>query len=78
MESGIMWLDNDEKVEITIKLNNAAKYYFNRYGCRPDICFVHPSMLPEGLSLYNGIRLIASSAIIPFHFWIGIQEKEQV
>lgn len=78
MQSGIMWFDNDPKVDITTKINNAAQYYEKKFSCKPNICFVNPSILPKEMCLHEGIRLLASCAIIPFHFWIGVQEKELV
>ncbi len=78
MESGMLWFDNDQKTDLPAKLKVAANYYRKKYGCKPDICYVHPSMLPAGLAEFEGIRLCSSPSIVPYHFWIGVHLTEQV
>lgn len=46
MNLGMLWFDNDPNMVITAKVARAAKYYENKYGAQPTLCFVHPSMLP--------------------------------
>jgi len=43
---GMLWFDNDSKVELDTKLERAADYYRTKYGTVPTLCFVHPSMMP--------------------------------
>jgi hypothetical protein len=47
MKIGMLWFDNDPKVELTIKVKRAAQYYRTKYGQIPTLCYVHPSMLPN-------------------------------
>lgn len=47
MDIGMLWFDNDTKADLSVKVARAATYYQNKYGKRPDLCFVHPSMLPS-------------------------------
>ena len=46
MNVGMLWFDNDPKIVLTAKVARAAKYYSNKYGKSPTVCFVHPSMMP--------------------------------
>jgi hypothetical protein len=46
MNIGMLWFDNDPKAELSVKIERAAAYYRNKYGTKPTLCFVHPSMLP--------------------------------
>jgi hypothetical protein len=46
MNIGMLWFDNDPKADLPAKIERAAKYYQNKYGKRPTLCFVHPSHLP--------------------------------
>ncbi len=46
MNIGMLWFDNDPKAEINAKIERAAIYYRNKYGKTPNLCFVHPSMVP--------------------------------
>ncbi len=57
MNVGMLWFDNDPSVLMTAKVARAAKYYENKYGLQPTLCFVHPSMIPlngNGKSNGNG------------------------
>jgi hypothetical protein len=46
MNIGMLWFDNDPNIVMTAKIARASKYYQNKYGKAPSLCFVHPSMLP--------------------------------
>jgi hypothetical protein len=45
MNIGMLWFDNDPKVNLDTKIERAAVYYAKKYGKNPTLCFVHPSML---------------------------------
>jgi hypothetical protein len=47
MNIGMLWFDNDPKAGLDVKVERAAAYYRNKYGRKPTLCFVHPSMLPN-------------------------------
>lgn len=85
MNIGMLWFDNDPKMELKIKIKRAAKYYNDKYGTMPTVCFIHPSMLPEdsrkfsknGSSkkkkLHSGdVEIRFNQSILPNHFWIGV------
>ena len=48
MNVGMLWFDNDPKVNLDMKVERAATYYRNKYGKAPTLCFIHPSMMPAG------------------------------
>ncbi len=48
MNVGMLWFDNDPKVNLDSKIERAAVYYRTKYGKTPTLCFVHPSMLKNG------------------------------
>jgi hypothetical protein len=79
MNIGMLWFDNDPKSEVVSKIERAATYYRTKYGRKPNLCFVHPSMLPAPPptngkpALKNGdIEVRTSPSVRPNHFWIGI------
>ncbi len=47
MNIGMLWFDNDPKIELAAKVKRAAQYYHTKYGKSPTLCYVHPSMLPN-------------------------------
>jgi len=57
MNIGMLWFDNDPKIELNKKIERAASYYRDKYGAAPTLCYVHPSMVGSGdkaLAGHNG------------------------
>lgn len=73
MNIGMLWFDNDAKVDLAVKLKRASEYYQQKYGRAPNLCFVHPSMLgPNAAAPNNGIELRTTRSVLPNHFWLGV------
>lgn len=79
MNIGMLWFDNDPKAEFNAKIERAARYYHEKYGRTPNLCFVHPSMLGNGHSKEDSTPLKSgnivvrpSRSVLPNHFWIGV------
>jgi len=88
MNAGMLWFDNDPKTALTAKIERAVDYYRHKYGRDPNLCLIHPSMLPPGemedekptigkpvLSEVEGIMVRPYRPVLPGHLWIGIEEK---
>jgi len=75
MERGMLWFDNNPKTSLMVKVTEAAKYYQQKYGIAPNLCFVHPSMLPTQSTQEGRITIRAFRPVLPGHLWIGIAEK---
>jgi hypothetical protein len=77
MEIGMLWFDNDKKRDLLAKLKRATKYYQDKYGKAPNLCFVHPSMLDTNNLIHQpGVEVRTSSMIQPQHFWIGVNQTD--
>lgn len=48
MNIGMLWFDNDPKATLDAKIDRAARYYHEKYGKTPTLCFVNPKMLANG------------------------------
>lgn len=72
MNIGMLWFDNDPKADIKVKIERAASYYRSKYGQIPNLCFVHPSMLPENAVKSDSIEIRTTRSVLPNHFWIGV------
>ncbi len=78
MNIGMLWYDNDPKVDLNIKIQRAASYYQDKYGKIPNLCFVHPSMLPAQAEAAPtsiksaGIDVRPNRAVLPNHLWMGV------
>jgi hypothetical protein len=75
MNVGMLWFDNDPKTELSLKIERAATYYRQKYGKKPNVCFVHPSMIqatPGNKPARSDIEVRTTKSVLPNHFWIGI------
>ncbi len=75
MENGMLWFDNDPKTDLAAKILQAATYYQNKYGHRPNLCFVHPSTLKEKIIEVGKIAVRPYKPVLPKHLWIGMEGK---
>lgn len=73
--TGMLWFDNDPKTSLEDKIKKAAGYYSEKYHKNADLCFVHPTMMPEDGVSVDGIRVIESKHVRPNHFHIGQEES---
>jgi len=77
MNVGMLWFDNDIKSDLFTKITRAATYYQGKYGTKPNICFVHPSMAQiksdDQIIKAGEIEVRLTKSVLPHHFWIGIQ-----
>jgi len=84
MRAGLLWFDDDPKKEVSLKVKEAARRYFEKFGRRPNLCYVNPTTLTipgdaigmEGIHR-NGLRVLSSPLILPDHFWVGESHQEK-
>ena len=79
MKTGMLWFDNSDR-PLAEMVTKAVAYYQKKYGARPNVCFVHPSMMPEGnrLNGVEGIEMRRSRQVLPKHLWLGVEVEENV
>ncbi len=77
MKTGMLWFDNDPKADLATKIARAADYYQRKYGRKPSLCFVHPTMLLNGgsSSRSQDIEVRPNRQVLPNHLWMGIQDS---
>ena len=75
METGLLWYD-DSQADFATKVLEAKECYEEKFGKKPNCCYVHPDSLPKDGIPANGIKVVTSPAVLPNHFWIGVDEKE--
>ncbi len=81
MNTGMLWFDDNPKTELTKKIERAATYYEEKYGQRPNLCLVHPTMLAKNGNTEIGkddarLEVRTATYVQPNHFWIGIKSDE--
>ncbi|MGB9879445.1 MAG: hypothetical protein ACPLRM_01665 [Anaerolineae bacterium] len=75
MEIGLLWFDDNPKIPLATKIENAARRYRERFGKSPNVCYVHPKTLAGAQNLPAYVRVIESISIQPNCFWIGVNSS---
>jgi len=74
MNTGMLWFDNDPKIDFSVKITRALEYYQKKYGQSPNICFVNPSTNIETPAKSLGVDVQVNQMILPNHFWLGVKQ----
>ena len=75
MNKGMLWFDNEKKTSLAAKVQVAANYYQKKYGSRPTLCLVNPSMLADKPTADSGsITIRPYRPVLPGYLWIGFAE----
>ncbi len=75
MDTGLLWYD-DSQADFATKVLEAKERYEEKFGRKPNRCYVHPECLPKEGIPANGIKVVASPTVLPNHFWVGVEQKE--
>ena len=75
MNIGMLWFDNDKKSDLATKIQRAVDYYNLKYGKAPNLCLVHPRTLDNNPWTGSGIEVRTTSAVLPNHFWLGVNSN---
>jgi hypothetical protein len=75
MNIGMLWFDNDNKSDLTTKIQRAANYYHTKYGKAPNLCLVHPRTLGNNSWKGAGIEVRTTRSVLPNHFWLGVNNN---
>ena len=74
IQIGLLWYDNSAQ-DLSQKLARAIQRYQARFGAQPNVCYVHPTAMPEGEPKVRGLRVAPSANILRHHFWLGQEQK---
>ena len=75
MDIGMLWFDAAPDRPLGAKVERAAKYYREKYGRRPNICYVHHDCLSPTVILEQPIKVLGIHDILPYHFWLGVASR---
>lgn len=77
MHTGMLWWDGSS-IPLAQKIQKAVEYYMRKYGRKPDLCLVHPSMLEKEQSTeIDGLTVRPYRPVLAGHIWIGIEDKQE-
>lgn len=74
MHTGMLWFDNSPAA-LETKIQKAVDYYQKKFGRRPDLCLVHPSMLKDAPPVEGKITVRPYRPVLPGHLWIGVEDN---
>jgi len=72
LKIGLLWLDDNPQRPFGAKIERAAAYYATKYGQTPNVCYVHPSCLPQPAPEGTTIAVRVAQDILPHHFLLGV------
>jgi hypothetical protein len=82
MDFGLLWYDGDPRRPLEEKIERAARRYREKFGRRPNTCFVHPQLVHErsGKKKHVAdppatIRVVSAPTVLLHHFWVGVCTK---
>lgn len=75
MFTGLMWFDSDPKKTLQVKVAEAARRYFEKFGQLPSVCYVNPLALDDALQVQM-IAVRPLRSVMPNHLWIGKDPKK--
>ena len=73
MSTGMLWFDNDPKLDLSAKIQRAMEYYQKKYGQIPDLCFVNPMAISGRPPKGTGVEVQTNQMILPNHLWLGMK-----
>jgi hypothetical protein len=73
MNIGMLWSCSfsKSKTPLANEIEDACRYYQQKYGLSPTVVVVNPKDLPENFEPPKGIKIEAARHILPRHLWIG-------
>jgi hypothetical protein len=76
MDTGMLWFDDSDQ-PLKSKIKRAVTYYQQKYEKQPNLCVVHPTMIPDGETIVEKVEVRPATAVMPHHYWIGIHQAEK-
>ncbi len=78
MTTGMLWYDDDPRLDLVAKIEKARGYYLKKYGRSPNLCFVNPAMLSKPLPRVGEISVQEDQMILLNHLWLGVRGSVSV
>ena len=75
MNKGMLWYDNNTKLNIEKRVLKAVEFFIEKYGYPPQCCFVNPDMTDEPMEIKNNIKIVPSERILKDHIWLEMAQE---
>lgn len=75
---GMLWFDNDPKLDTQAKIAKARTYYMRKFYAAPTWVELNPAQISgeDAMRIADELKLAVriSHKTLPNHFWIGVGE----
>lgn len=78
MEVGELFYIPDSHLDLKERVLWAAERYRKKYGQRPTLVMLHPSLLRAGQRRLGLLRLEAKRSVLPNYLWVGVPTDASV
>lgn len=78
MDIGLLWYEAQKDKPMTERVRAAAAAALRRRLGPVDTCYVHPTELPDGDLMIEGVQVRSSARVLRGHLWIGQESRPAV
>ena len=76
MKQGMLWYDNLAGKNFDERIEQAVNYFTQKYGKKPEQCFVHPEMINGENGKGLTVKVVADEKVLHNHIWIEFPRAE--
>ena len=76
MKQGMLWYDNQDGKKLNERIEQAVRYFTQKYGRSPEQCFVHPIMITEDNKTDLPVKVISDEKVLINHIWLEFPHAE--
>jgi hypothetical protein len=74
MTTGMFWFDQEMTSTIQERIFKAAKYFQEKFGIQPTVCYLNPECLTSERLESNNMEILYHGSIPSNHVWLGVKE----
>lgn len=75
MNKGMLWYDNNTKLNIENRVQKAVEFFIEKYGYKPQCCFVNPDMAEEPIKIKDNIKIVPNEKVLKNHIWLEMAQE---
>lgn len=72
--SGVMWFENNSKVDLTKRVQAGAARHVEKFGVQPNVCLVNPKTELPAEAVIDGIRLRKDQYVLPDNYLLILEK----
>ena len=76
MKQGMLWYDNLPGKQLNERIAQAVNYFTQKYGQKPEQCFVHPEMVIGQSDKGLPVKVVIDEKVLHNHIWIEFPKAE--